>query len=704
MTTSFVPEQDVTRSLHELAQQLRVDSVRCSAAASSGHPTSSLSAADLMAVLLARHLRYDFSAPDAPGNDHLIFSKGHASPLYYAMLRAADAIGERELLTYRQIRSRLEGYPTPRLPWVDVATGSLGQGLPIGAGVAMAGKYLDRLPYRVWVLCGDSELAEGSIWEAAEQAAACQLDNLTVIVDVNRLGQRGPTRHGWDTAAYAARFRAFGWHTEEIDGHDIEESDRALSAAVAHRGEPTVILARTRKGRGVAGVENREHAHGKPVPDPDAAVRELGGIRDIRVRVAPPVPVPPAQQARIAGHGPGAPASVTPHRVAPPRLGEPGVTQLPVARLPVAQPPVAQPAGPPPRVAEFPVTRERVLRAVSAGPGAHRPTTAWRPPAYRPGSLVSTRTGFGQALAALGDIRPELVVLDGEVSDSTRTSFFAEAHPDRFFECYAAEQQMLATAIGMQVRGWVPFAATFAAFFSRAYDFIRMAAVSRADIRLVGSHSGVSVGEDGPSQMALEDIAALRAVHGSTVLCPSDANQAAWLTGVLADLPGVSYLRTCRGDTPVIYQPGDRFEVGGSRVLRSSPDDEVTLVAAGITVHEALAAADLLAEDGISARVIDAYSVKPIDAATLRVAARETGRIVTAEDHWPEGGLGDAVLSALAAQSAQAGGGAPLPVVRKLAVRAMPGSATPDEQVQLAGIDMASIATAAAELVGADLA
>ena len=659
MTTSFVPEQDVTRSLHELAQQLRVDSVRCSAAASSGHPTSSLSAADLMAVLLARYLRYDFSRPQAPGNDHLIFSKGHASPLYYAMLRAAGAIGERELLTYRQIRSQLEGHPTPRLPWVDVATGSLGQGLPIGAGVAMAGKYLDRLPYRVWVLCGDSELAEGSIWESAEQAAASRLDNLTVIVDVNRPGQRGPTRHGWDTGAYAARFRAFGWHTQEIDGHDIDESDRALRVAVAHPGAPSVILAKTRKGRGVAVVENREGAHGQPLPDPDAAVRELGGIRDIRVRVAPPVPVPPAQRAS----------------------------------------PVTQPSR-----THSPVTSQRLLQSVATGPGASRLTVQWRPPGYQPGSLVSTRTGFGRALAVLGDIRPDVVVLDGEVSDSTRTSFFARAHPERFFECYAAEQQMIAAAIGMQVRGWVPFAVTFAASLGRAHDFIRMAAVSRASIRLVGSHSGVSVGEDGPSQMALEDVAALRAVHGSTVLCPCDANQAAWLTGVLADLDGVSYLRTCRGDTPVIYQPGERFEAGGSRVLRSSPDDEVTLVAAGITVHEALAAADLLAEDGIRARVIDAYSVKPIDAATLRTAARETGRIVTAEDHWPEGGLGDAVLSALAAQSAHAGGGQPLPVVRKLAVRAMPGSATPDEQLQLAGIDMASIATAAAELVGADLA
>jgi transketolase len=634
VSTSFLLEQGVTRSLYEVAQQLRVDSVRCSASASSGHPASSLSAADLMAVLLARHLRYDFTNPDAPGNDHLIFSKGHASPLYYSMLRAVGAIGERELLTFRRARSRLEAHPTPRLPWVDVATGSLGQGLPVGVGLALAGKRLDKLPYRTWVLCGDGELSEGSTWEAAEQAADSRLDHLIAIVDVNGRGQRGPTRHGWDTAAYAARFRAFGWHTQEIDGHDIEEIDRALGVAAGHRGAPSVILARTVSGRGVGADGGLPGACGKPVPDPDAAVRELGGIRDIRVGVAPPVPLPPAQRSHPAG----------------------------------------------------------------AAPGGPWPQARWRPPCYEVGSLWSTRDAFGEALAALGEIRPDVVVLDGGVSDSTRTSLFARAYPERFFQCYVAEQQMLATAIGMQVRGYAPFAVTFAAFFARAYDFIRMAAVSRASIRLVGSHSGVSIGQDGPSQMALEDIAALRAVHGSTVLCPCDANQAAWLTGVLADLPGVSYLRTCRGATPVIYPPREPFRVGGSRVLRSGPDDEVTLVAAGITVHEALAAADLLAEDGIRARVIDCYSIKPIDTLTLRAAARETGRIVTAEDHYPEGGLGDAVLSALA------GGEDPLPVVKKLAVRSLPCSATPDEQLQLAGIDMASIATAAAELVGPDLA
>ena len=623
MSTSLLLEQDVTRSLQEVAQQLRVDSVRCSAAASSGHPASSMSAADLMAVLLARYLRYDFTDPDAPGNDHLIFAQGHAAPLYYSMLRAVGAIGEDEFLSYRQARSRLEGHPTPRLPWVDVAAGSLGQGLPIGVGVAMAGKSLDKLPYRVWVLCGASELAEGANWEAAEQASSSRLDNLTVIVDVNRLGQRGPTRHGRDTAAYAARFQAFGWHTQEIDGHDIEEIDRAFSVASARPGAPSVILAGTRPERGVAAVaavEDEEGLHGQPVSGPGAAIRALGGLRDIRVQVAPPVPVLPAQR--------------------------------------------------------------------------RRPVAPWRPPAYAPGSSASARTAFGAALAALGDTRPDVVVLDGEVSDAAGTASFAAAHPERFFECYAAEQQMLASAIGMQVRGWVPFAVTFAAFFTRAHDFIRMAAVSRASIRLVGSHSGTSTGADGPSQMGLEDLAALRAVHGSTVLCPCDANQAVWLTAVMAGLSGVSYLRTTRGDLPVIYQPGERFEVGGSRVLRTAPDDEVTLVAAGVTVHEALAAADLLADDGISARVIDAYSVKPVDAATLRAAARETGRIVTVEDHWPEGGLGDAVLGALAS------GGQPLPVVRKLAVRSMPCSATPDEQLQLMGIDMATIATAAAQLVG----
>jgi Transketolase len=593
--------------LSDLARRLRVDSVRASAAAGSGHPTSSLSAADLMAVLLARHLRFDVNDPADPANDHLIFSKGHASPLLYAMLKAAGAIGDEELLTFRRRLSRLEGHPTPRVPWVDVATGSLGFGLPVGVGLALTGLRLDRLPYRVWVLCGDGELAEGSMWEAFEHAGHEGLANLTAIIDVNRLGQRGPTRHGWDTGAYAARLNAFGWHTIEIDGHDPAQIDYAYGDAARSRRRPTAILARTRKGMGVPAVEDREGFHGRPLADPERAIADLGGAREVTVRVTPPE------------------AGREPYR--------------------------------------FPGGR-------------------YVPPGFEVGTEVATRDAFGAALVALGAARGEVVVLDGEVADSTRTEAFAKAHPERFFECYIAEQQMTAAAVGMQRRGWIPFVATFAAFFTRAYDFVRMAAVSRADLRLVGSHAGVSIGADGPSQMGLEDLAMFRAVHGSTVLYPCDANQTAALTATLADISGISYLRTTRNATPVIYRPGESFPVGGSRVLRGTDHDAITIVAAGITVHEALAAADALAGDGIAARVIDAYSVKPIDAATIREAAARTGRVITVEDHWAEGGLGDAVLDALADTDAK---------VVKLAVRHMPGSATSREQLQDAGIDRTCI-------------
>jgi transketolase len=603
----------------ELGQQLRVDSVRQAAAAGSGHPTSSMSAADLMAVLLDGHLRYDFEDPANPGNDHLIFSKGHASPLLYALYHAAGAIDELELLSFRKLGSRLEGHPTPRLPWVDVATGSLGQGLPIGVGIALAGRYLDHLPYRVWVLCGDSELAEGSMWEAFEHASFTQLDNLTAILDVNRLGQTTATRHGWDTGAYAQRLRAFGWHAIEIDGHDVDAIDKAYQEAVATDGRPTAIVARTVKGKGVASVENRNGMHGKPLDDPEGAIRELGGVRRLRVQV----PKPPRQ---------------VPHR--------------------------------------FPASGELEL------------------PRFEVGDKVATRKAFGQALEALGAAEGNVVALDGEVSNSTYSELFAKAHPDRFFEMYIAEQQMIAAAVGMQVRGWRPFASTFAAFLTRAYDFIRMAAVSRADLRLVGSHAGVSIGEDGPSQMGLEDMAALRAVHGSVVLHPCDANQAAALVAAMAEQAGISYLRTLRGATPVIYPPGTPMPIGGSQVLRSSQDDRVTIVAAGVTVHEALAAADRLAERGLRARVIDCYSVKPIDAVTLRAAAAATSRIVTVEDHWPEGGLGDAVLDAFADAR-------PAPRVVKLAVSGMPGSGTPEELRREAGIDADAIADAALALAEA---
>jgi transketolase len=599
-----------------LAQQLRVDSVRASAAAGSGHPTSSMSAADLMAVLLDGHLRLDFAHPEDARRDHLIFSKGHASPLYYAMLEAVGAIDDDELLTFRRFGSRLEGHPTPAIPPTDVATGSLGQGLAIGVGLALAGKRLDRLPYRVWVLCGDSELAEGSIWEAFQHAGWAGLDNLTAIVDVNRLGQTRETMLGWNLPGYAARARAFGWHAIEIDGHDVDAIDAAYRHAAETRGQPTVILARTRKGRGVKSVEDRPGMHGRPLDDPEAAIAELGGERRLGVSVARPE------------------TNGRPHRFA---------------------------------------VREHA------------------PPRWDVGEEVATRDAYGEALVALGDRRGDVVALDGEVSNSTRSERFAQEHPERYFEMFIAEQQMIAAAVGIQVRGWVPFASTFAAFLSRAYDFVRMAAVSRANLRLVGSHAGVSIGEDGPSQMALEDFASLRAVRGSAVLHPSDANQVPPLVAQMADRPGVSYLRTLRGTTLVRTPPGEDIRIGGSRLVRWSTVDDVTVVACGITVGEAEKAADRLEREGKRVRVIDCYSIKPIDRWTLRAAARETNGLVTVEDHWPEGGLGEAVASALADFSHR-------PPVVQLAVRGMPTSGRPAELLHAAGIDADAIVRAVREL------
>ena len=596
-----------------LAQQLRVDSVRVAAQASSGHPTSSMSAADLASVLLSDYLRYDMERRDAPNNDHLVFSKGHASPLIYSMLKAAGAIEEEEFLTYRTHGSRLEGHPIPNMPTVDVATGSLGQGLPISVGIALAGKRLDKLPYRVWVFCGDSEMAEGSMWEAAEHAAFWELDNLTAIIDVNRLGQRGETMYGWNTGAYAARLQAFGWHTIEIDGHDVDAINTAYQEAVATEGRPTAIIAKTMKGRGVSAVQDQEGFHGRPLDDAEAAITELGGATGATVAVQTPD------------------NSVQPN-------------------------------------------------VFSVNPSGSLPS-------YEVGSRMATRRAYGDALAAVGARRGDVVALDGEVSNSTYADVFARAHPDRFFECYIAEQQAIATAVGMQVRGWTPYVSTFAAFLTRAYDFIRMAAVSRASLRLSGSHAGVSIGEDGPSQMALEDLAMMRAINGSTVLYPSDANQAAQLVAQMADTQGISYIRTTREATPVLYSADESFPIGGSRVLRSSDDDKLTIVAAGITLHESLKAVDALAADGINIRLIDLYSVKPIDADTLETAARETGTIVTVEDHWAEGGIGDAVLAAL-------GGLRNPPRVVKLAVQGMPGSGKPADLLSAAGIDAAHIEAA----------
>jgi len=602
---------------NELAAQLGVDSIRSSTAAGSGHPTSSLSAAHLAAVLWSDHLRYDVADPKSLANDRFVLSKGHASPLIFSVLKAVGAIGDEQLLSFRRFGSPVQGHPAPlpEMPWIDVATGSLGQGLPIALGMALAMK-MDGIPARVWCLMGDSEVAEGSVWEAMENASHHGADNLIAIIDVNRLGQRGPTMLQWDLETYAARARSFGWHAIEVDGHDVGAIDAAFTEAEGSDG-PAIVIAKTEKGHGVSFLANQEGWHGKALSqeEADRAIAELGGPRDV---------------------------SVTPRK---PEAGVSPPADVPNVVLPVYA------------------------------------------------EAIATRKAFGETLAALA-VRADVVAIDGEVSNSTHTEDLQKVAPDRFVESYIAEQNMLGMAVGMQVLGKVVFPATFAAFLTRAYDFIRMAAISRANLRLSGSHAGVSIGEDGPSQMALEDLAMMRAVHGSTVLYPSDGNSTARLVGAMADLPGISFIRTTREKTPVVYGGDEDFPVGGSKTLRSSDADRVTLVGAGITVHEALGAARSLEADGIAARVVDCYTIKPIDAETLRAAAFQTGLLVTIEDHWIEGGLGDAVLAALA------DGGALSGTVEKVAVTQMPGSGTPEELRDWAGISASAIADRVRSLLG----
>jgi transketolase len=608
---------DRTPLWNDLAAQLGVDSIRSTTEAGSGHPTSSLSAAHLTAVLFADHLRVDLADPRSPANDRFVLSKGHAAPLLYAALKAIGAIDDQMLLSLRRFGSPIQGHPAPvpELPWVEAATGSLGQGPAIGLGMALAMR-LDESPARVWVLVGDSEAAEGSVWEAMEAASHHAVSNLTCVLDLNRLGQRGPTMHGWAADVFVARARAFGWNALSIDGHDVVAIDAAYRAATEDE-RPTMIVARTEKGHGVSEVADREGWHGKAL-DPELAERaieELGGVRSLTTTPPKPEPWIPA--------APGAPA------------------------------------------------------------GAPAPTYA---------EPIATRKAFGETLAWLAGERDDLVVLDGEVGNSTFTEDVEAVAPERFFQLYIAEQTMVGAQTGLQALGKTAFAATFGAFMTRAYDQIRMAAIGRADLRLCGSHAGVSIGEDGPSQMALEDLAAFRVIHGTTVLYPADGNATVRLVASMADLRGISYVRTTREATPALYGPDEEFPIGGSKTLRQG--DDVALIAAGITLHESLRAADGLLAGGIAARVLDCYSVKPIDAEALRSAAAETGLLVVVEDHRIEGGLGDAVLDALARTGSLSGR------VIKLAVTDMPGSGTPAELRAWAGIDAGAIEETVRDALG----
>lgn len=599
--------------LETIAKRIRRLILTMTTSAGSGHPTSSLSAVELMVALLFGGIfRYDFTRPDHPNNDRLIFSKGHASPLLYALLVEAGVLSQADLAGYRRFGSPLEGHPRPTLPLVDVATGSLGQGLAVGVGMAINAKYLDHLPYRTFVLVGDSEMSEGSVWEAVQLASFYNLHNLIGIMDVNRLGQRGETMFGHNTHAYEARIRSFGWQTILVDGHALADILAAYRVALTSPDRPTMIIAKTVKGKGVSFLEDQNGWHGRVLTaeERDRALREIGdGNLDVRTGIPAPEPAAPLQK---------------------------------------------QWANP---------------RSIS----------------YHVGQMVSTRKAYGDALLVVAANHPTMVVLDAEVGNSTYAGVFAKTYPNRFFEMYIAEQAMAGIALGLSRRGKVPFASTFAAFWSRAHDQIRMASYSGAHIVCVGSHAGVAIGADGPSQMGLEDISLFRALAGSTVLYPADAVATHALLAQAANEPGVSYLRTTRNETPVLYAMGELFPIGGSKTVRQSSHDRVTVVAAGITVYEALAAYETLRKDHVLIRVIDLYSVKPIDRRTLRKAAQETGGIIVVEDHAPEGGIGEAVTAALA--------GVPTRIT-SLAVRSIPTSGTPQELLHAQGIDRSAIVDA----------
>ena len=637
---------DVKR-LEELARSVRYYILRMTTKAGSGHATSALSATDLMVALFFNHLSFDINQPDNPANDRVVFSKGHASPLLYALYAAAGVLSEKDLDSYRKFGSPLEGHPTPRFKFVEVATGSLGQGLSVGLGMALALRARisnyhfakanetfqisnskkardtrdtlgtrDTFP-KVYVLMGDSETSEGAIWEAIQLASYYQLGNLVGIIDVNRLGQSGETMLGWDVLSYKKRIEGFGWRTEIVDGHDFNQILPVFSKADEVGDKPLMIIAKTVKGKGVSFLENKEGWHGKALSEEDfeKAVVELGDFdKTVRGEIKKPEGVK-SQDGKFSTHSVNSVQASSNNNYS---SSEPSLTR---------------------RVEKLPF--------------------------YKLGEMVATRKAYGEAITKLGAVDERIVCLDAEVKNSTFAEVFAQKFPDRFIECFIAEQNMVGMAAGLAARGRIPFVSTFAAFLTRAYDQIRMAAISGANIKFVGSHSGVSIGEDGPSQMGLEDLAMFRTVFGSIVFCPADAVACAKLVEIAAETEGIFYIRCARPPTPVIYirkpflrirkpflrieKEGEEFKIGGSKVVRSSKNDKLTIVACGVTVFEAVSAAEKLVALGINVRVIDAYSIKPIDEKTLHAAANETNNtIITCEDHYFEGGLGDAVLNVFA--------------------------------------------------------
>jgi transketolase len=603
-------------ALMNIATRLRIDSVRSTSEAGSGHPSTCCSAAEIVAALFFAEMRYDAADPQNPENDRFVLSKGHSAPILYAAWAEAGFLKRDDLLSLRRLDSDLEGHPTPRLPFVDVATGSLGQGLCAGVGIALNARRIGS-DYRTYVLLGDGETAEGAVWEAADVAAFDKLDSMCAITDVNALGQSGPTQWQHDMEALAGRWRGFGWHTIVVDGHNLPAILDALEKGRQTRGRPTMILAKTLKGKGISAMEGKGGWHGKALKKGEELDKALAELQSQFVPEDGPAPRPEG------------------------------------------------PTG----------TRRPAAKAGTVGASA-----------YKLGDSVATREAYGAAIARLAATDDRIVALDADVKNSTFSEKFEQQHPSRFYQNFIAEQVMIGASMGLAARGAIPFPSTFAAFLSRAYDFIRMAAISNLNVKMAGSHAGVSIGEDGPSQMALEDLAMMRAEPNITVLYPCDGVSTERLVERMAYHPGPAYMRTSRPKTPVIYGPDEDFPIGGLKVLRESKADAATVIGGGVTVFEALKAYDALKQQGVSIRVIDLYSLQPIDAATLVRCARETkGRVITVEDHYPGGGIGDAVASAIAADGF---------TVERLAVSEIPRSGTPDELLDRFGISARHIVAA----------